>query len=496
MRSLALLAALAVACGSAGPSDLDNSGVGTTESPIIGGTLDATDSSVLEIFYISTYPLSACNGNASCLKGCFVPSTGQACSSGSSCVCGLGATCTGELIGPHTVVTAGHCTDLTAGGEVAGPGGPALTICSSTSDVMAVASGQPTSACNLDVFVLFDNKCTTNDIMSTCEQGLVTAGSYIVADKVINPGYDGSVQPPYTATSNNNDIGLVHLGSSRLENGQAEPGILTFNRAALGAACSDLGSLRFVGYGVTTASAGSSAISGVKYSVTHDVRVKDTWHNEEDGAQADPQATCGPGSGEEPTCSGDSGGPSFDSAGVIVGITSLGDTACMSYGQDTRIDAYADWIDGVMAGWGDPKNGSPATPDAGSADGACGSCRATTGTDSGGGSLADSSVRTGDGGNGAGGGSGDGAADASSGAADATGSSGGRSGGSGGCAVGAAGSGGTEQGLTMMSVTFAVCFLARRRRPVRSRCPLRQPLGHDRPGRPRGVAADQQVDVT
>ena len=133
-----------------------------------------------------------------------------------------------------------------------------------------------------------------------------------------------------------------------------------------GSQCTDLGELKSVGYGITEPSQGSSALSGLKYTVTHDAKVKDAWHIEADGAQADPLQTCGVGSGEEPTCLGDSGGPSFNSAGAIVGVTSFGDQACSTIGVSTRLDAYASWIDSTMAGWGDPTNGTTAPADDGS----------------------------------------------------------------------------------------------------------------------------------
>lgn len=472
MRHLAavvvLVGVLPAACGSAGQANLDSSGVGTTGSDIIGGTLDATDRSVLEIFYDTSYPVSACNGSSTCLQSCLDATTGKACTSGATCSCGTGASCTGELIGPHTVVTAGHCTDLSAGGEVGGPGSPALTVCSSLSDVMAVAGHTPTSnGCNLAIFVLFNNACMTNDIMGTCESRLLSAGNFVIADSTTNPGYDGSDLPPYSATNNDDDIGLLHLASSTLQNGQVEPGILTFNRSDLGAACFDLGSLRFVGYGVTDPSQGANAISGVKYEVTDDVRVKDAWHNEEDGAQTSVLSTCGPGSSDGPTCSGDSGGPSFNSAGVIIGVTSLGDPNCSIYAQDTRIDAYADWIDAKMAAWGDPKNGASGASDAGGANSQCAAdCGVTTAKDADGGAAADGSVRTVQGGDS---GAADGA-DTQRGSPDAddahdSGGSVGRNGG-GGCTVGAARSGSTGRGTMLIPLMFAAAFLFRRRRVV------------------------------
>lgn len=64
---------------------------------------------------------------------------------------------------------------------------------------------------------------------------------------------------------------------------------------------------------------------------------------------------------------GDSGGPAFDSAGHIVGVTSFGDETCSTIGVSTRIDAYASWIDTTMASWGDPKNGTVVRADSGAA---------------------------------------------------------------------------------------------------------------------------------
>ena len=369
----ALLVGLSIGCGT-GPSTQNGPlKIGSTSSAIIGGEPDPDDPSVIELLYIVALTPADCDGGAACLKSC-LDTTGQPCTSGATCRCGLSAGCTGELIGPHSVVTAGHCTDLTAGGTLSGAGGPALTLCTSPSDVMMLAGGtQPSSGCNIAALALFNNRCTTTDLMESCEQSLIQYGDYIIGDQLINPGYDRDAVPPYTTTNNDNDIGLVHLSSTTLVNGGPEPGLLVFNRAEIGAQCADLGGLKSVGYGITQPSQGSNALAGLKYEVTSDAKVKDSWHIEEDGAQAYPWQTCGPGTGEEPTCEGDSGGPSFDSAGRIVGITSLGDPNCVAYGESTRIDAYAAWIDTTMTGWGDPKNGTGVSTDSG-ATGDCDVC--------------------------------------------------------------------------------------------------------------------------
>ncbi len=364
----ALLVALAIGCGSDPPAQSAPQKIGTTSSAIIGGHLDPGDPSVIELLYIVGLAPSECDGGTACLQSC-LDTSGQPCTSGATCRCGVSAGCTGELIGLHSVVTAGHCTDLTTGGTLSGPGGPALTLCTSEADAKMLAGGMaPSSGCNIAALALFNNRCTTNDSMGSCEATLIQYGDYIVADKLVNPGYERKAVPPYTATNNDNDIGLVHLTSTTLVNGGPEPALLRFNRADLGAQCADLGGLKSVGYGITQPSQGSMALAGLKYEVTTDAKVKDAWHIEEDGAQAYPSQTCGPGTGEEPTCEGDSGGPSFDSNGFIVGITSLGDPSCTAYGESVRIDAYASWLDTTMAGWGDPANGTVVPVDSGSPD--------------------------------------------------------------------------------------------------------------------------------
>lgn len=52
------------------------------------------------------------------------------------------------------------------------------------------------------------------------------------------------------------------------------------------------------------------------------------------------------------TCYGDSGGPAIltsTSGPVLVGVTSWGDQHCESFGVDTRVDAFAEFIEGFIA---------------------------------------------------------------------------------------------------------------------------------------------------
>jgi V8-like Glu-specific endopeptidase len=72
-------------------------------------------------------------------------------------------------------------------------------------------------------------------------------------------------------------------------------------------------------------------------------------------------------SGRASPCSGDSGGPMFtEVAGelTVIGVVSHGDAYCRSYGVDTRVDAYADWIASTL--------GEEAVPDCDMAGGGCG----------------------------------------------------------------------------------------------------------------------------
>lgn len=65
------------------------------------------------------------------------------------------------------------------------------------------------------------------------------------------------------------------------------------------------------------------------------------------------------------TCGGDSGGPAFyvDGNGeyYVAGVTSYGDAYCVSYGVDTRVDAYLDFLglDGDSTGTTPPTTTDP-----------------------------------------------------------------------------------------------------------------------------------------
>jgi secreted trypsin-like serine protease len=62
------------------------------------------------------------------------------------------------------------------------------------------------------------------------------------------------------------------------------------------------------------------------------------------------------------TCNGDSGGAAFATIvgkEMLVGVTSAGDTECMVFGRDMRVDAYGDFIDQTVKAYVPPKEADP-----------------------------------------------------------------------------------------------------------------------------------------
>ncbi|MGH7327291.1 MAG: trypsin-like serine protease, partial [Polyangiaceae bacterium] len=80
------------------------------------------------------------------------------------------------------------------------------------------------------------------------------------------------------------------------------------------------------------------------------------------------------------TCDGDSGGPLFLSGAggdELVGITSYGDPGCTMFAENARVDAFAAFIDGVIAGA--PDGGADPDPaDSPPANVCSGSCASAT----------------------------------------------------------------------------------------------------------------------
>ncbi|MDY0062434.1 MAG: trypsin-like serine protease, partial [Myxococcota bacterium] len=145
------------------------------------------------------------------------------------------------------------------------------------------------------------------------------------------PGYD-----PQAAEG---DIGLVHL-----KDRVAGVGTYNINRTPLSDRNHAGASVFYVGYGVNNGVRDTG--SGTKRSGT--VSISDVYltgyRYEFEGVMP---------------CSGDSGGPGFMTLGgaqVVAGVVSVGDENCQETGYDTRVDAYADWIDDVMGGGGGDTN--------------------------------------------------------------------------------------------------------------------------------------------
>lgn len=193
--------------------------------------------------------------------------------------------CTGTLVAPRLVVTAGHCVD---------------------------ASNGPLT----DVRVFFGATLASGGSPSLPGGG---------GQGVFIPVVGGGPHPQFDDTTYDNDIGVLRLamdGPATVASLPADPpSPLTVGLP-----------LRLVGYGVTTAAdRDSRASAGLRRTVATTVTGVDV-------------RTIAYGTSSENTCYGDSGGPSFavDEVGVerLVGVTSTGDADCSVFGVNTRVDAF------------------------------------------------------------------------------------------------------------------------------------------------------------
>ena len=197
-----------------------------------------------------------------------------------------GELCTGEVVSPHVVLTAAHC----AGGE-----DPSITN-ASWRVYLGPDFGQAT-----------------------------TANMLPAASAHYHPSFNSS------DLGGGNDVGVVIMQN-------ALPSYITplpYNRASMDSL--DGRTVRFVGYGLDNATTQTGG--GIRRQTTTTL----TDHTALLLHFAD---------GTHETCNGDSGGPAFMNLGgqeIIVGLTSYGDVACADGGYDTRVDTFADWIDGWVA---------------------------------------------------------------------------------------------------------------------------------------------------
>jgi secreted trypsin-like serine protease len=244
-----------------------------------------------------------------------------------------GIFCSGTLIAPDVVLTAGHCLDTAMGGKSFKTMSPAL---------LSVYYG---SAPKGDEEPYADHHIQA-------------------AETLIYPGYD--------RWNLLNDIALVRLVSAAPV---ATAPHLTQDRGFTQSDVDASVDLDFVGFGysdtaktqidvklhaVGTLGGLGCTVSGCpSYGGSSDVVATQISYAQE----------------EEGPCNGDSGGPAFiarDGAWYVGGVTSYGDRNCTQYGASTRVDAFAGWIDERLAAWGgggDDGGGGGGGDDGGGDDG-------------------------------------------------------------------------------------------------------------------------------
>jgi hypothetical protein len=181
--------------------------------------------------------------------------------------------------------------------------------------------------------------CTVLVVQALAETG---GQASVVVGPDINSGVPflidaAETYPGYTGINSLGDIGMVHTASviNVFDGGFGEYPPL--NRIPLERVPLFGNNVRQVGYGETGPGANDP---GIKREVTvSDVQVQSSSEISETGSGGD-------------TCEGDSGGPSMfqfpDQTWWVIAVTSKGSTQCDAAASDTRVDAFADFIQGFM----------------------------------------------------------------------------------------------------------------------------------------------------
>lgn len=220
--------------------------------------------------------------------------------------------CSGSLLNPTTVLTAGHCTD-TAGGAVSAivwasqEGGALYDPSTDTEDPN---TGYPYECLNSAAF-----PCSTSDTL-------------------IEYGYGGAVY----LHGNNKDVGMLILDSPIFLDQYAsiaEAG--TVDQLPVGTA------ITYSGYGVSRE---KPSVTSLRQRLMATGFIVNT-HNA-NTAGFNIQLSTNPGNGRGGACFGDSGGPIlYDSTDVILGVNSFViNGQCAGVGFAYRVDQQAviDWI--------------------------------------------------------------------------------------------------------------------------------------------------------
>lgn len=202
--------------------------------------------------------------------------------------------CTGTLIAPTWVLTAGHCVD------------PAVVV-------------NPPNVPSQDE-VTASTKVHFNTVDFIKDPGTVIEAAATFKDPLFDQSRLGS-----------HDMGLIQLATPVTD--------VTPSPMNLNPAMAPVGTVvTFVGYGlIAQPDPERPGVPGVEFELTNRISIPCS----SKGIGSDLNLLCFSRDDHKGTCSGDSGGPAFaiiNGKQTLVGVTSFGDQVCDSYGAETRID--------------------------------------------------------------------------------------------------------------------------------------------------------------